>query len=260
VPASALFLSVGNDTGASFVSALELYRSESSTKEAMNEIDQVLSLLGGTEGAIGWIGDAGVVVNQAAAGVEGGLIVLPTDRAAADRIFTNLHNLISLGGAQFGIVVTDVPYGSATITTVDFGDISSLAALAGVPPETLGMAPGMLTGHIELAYSITDQVVVIGSGSEFVKHVLDTTPGTSLASNDRFEALVSRIGPGTGVTFLDIAAIRGSMEGLLPILGASATAEYEESVKPFLAPFDALIASGSFKGDVTTGKVIITVH
>jgi hypothetical protein len=39
----------------------------------------------------------------------------------------------------------------------------------------------------------------------------------------------------------------------------SATATYEQEVKPFLEPFDALIAASSVNGDVASRKVIITV-
>ena len=53
--------------------------------------------------------------------------------------------------------------------------------------------------HVEIAYAVTDQVVVIGSGPGFVKHVLDTTKDTSLASNDRYKSLADRAGTGTGV-------------------------------------------------------------
>ena len=115
------------------------------------------------------------------------------------------------------------------------------------------------TGHVELAYAITDQVVVIGSGPEFVKHVLDTTAATSIASTDRYKALVGRIGNGIGTAFVDIAAIRGLIESALASADPSAVAAYEQDVKPFLAPFDALIASGSVKGDVASSKVIVTV-
>ena len=62
-------------------------------KSLTDSIDQAVGLLGGVDGAIGWIGDAGYVVNQADGGIEAGLVIAPTDRAAADRIFTSLRAL-----------------------------------------------------------------------------------------------------------------------------------------------------------------------
>ena len=259
VPASALLVAVGHDYGASLVGVLNAYRSEPALKSVIDSIDQVTGVLGGPAGAIGWIGDSGLVVNQAAAGIEGGLVIVPTDRAAADRTFTSLRTLISLGGAQAGITVKDEPYGTATITTIDLGDVGSLAGLAGIPPDALGTATALPSGHVELAFAITDQVVAIGSGAEFVKHVLDTTAANSIASTDRFKALNGRVGNGTGIAFVDITAIRGLIESVLASADPSAVSAYEQEVKPFLVPFDALIASGAVKGDVASSKVIVTV-
>ena len=98
------------------------------------------------------------------------------------------------------------------------------------------------TGRVELAYAVTDQVVAIGSGPSFVKHILDTTAATSIASTDRYKALVGRIGNGTGVTFVDIAAIRGLIESAMASRRSDPPSPtYEQEIKPFLAPFDALI-------------------
>jgi len=259
VPASALLVGVGHDVGATLVDTLDLYRSEPSMKSLTDGIDQAAGVLGGVDGAIGWIGDAGYVVNQADGVIEGGLIVVPTDRSAADRTFTSLRTLLSLGAAQAGITVRDEPYAGATITTIDLGDLSGLAGQAGLPTDLFGAGVALPTGHVELAYAVTDQVVVIGSGPGFVKHILDTTSATSIASTDRYKALVGRIGGGTGITFLDIAAIRGLIESAMAGADPSAVSSYEQEVKPFLAPFDALMAASSVKDNVASGKVIITV-
>lgn len=259
VPASALLVAVSHDDGATFARVLNAYRSEPALKSVIDGIDQAAGVLGGTDGAIGWIGDSGIVVNHADAGIEGGLVIVPTDRAGADRTFTSLRTLISLGGAQAGIAVRDEPYAGATITTIDLGDIGARAGQAGIPSDVFGSGSALPSGHVELAYAVTGQIVVIGSDPGFVKHVLDTTAATSLASTDRYKALSGRVGNGVGVAFVDIAAIRGLIESALAGADPSAVAGYEQDVKPYLAPFDALIASGSVKGDVASSKVIVTV-
>jgi hypothetical protein len=258
VPASAVFVSVGHDVGPTLIGALDGYRTEPALKSVVDGIDQAAGFLGGPQAAAGWIGDAGVVVIHPDAGIEGGLVVVPTDRAAADRVFTSLRTLISLGGSQAGITIRDEPYAGATITTIDAGDIAALAALGGLAPGSLGGA-SLPTGHVEIAYAVTDQVVVIGASPGFVKHVLDTTPATSLASTDRFKALTGRVGAGVGTVFVDVAAIRGLIETAMASADPSAVASYEQDVKPFLAPFDALIASTSVKDTVLSSKFIVTV-
>jgi hypothetical protein len=259
VPASALVVGAGQDVGATLIHALDLYRSEPSMKSLTDAIEQGLGVVGGADGAVGWIGDAGYVVNQADGVVEGGVVMVPTDQAAAVRTFTGLRTLLALGGAPAGLSITDEPYAGTTITTIDLGDLAALADRAGIPPEMLGTGVTLPSGHVQLAYAVADQVVVIGSGPAFVKHVLDTTPGTSLASTDRYKALASRIGDGTGLVYVDISAIRGLLESALAGAAPSAVSRYQQDVQPFLAPFDALIEASSISGDVAAGKVIVTV-
>jgi hypothetical protein len=258
VPAGAIVLSISHDYGKGILKVLDTYRSDATLKPTVDGIDQALGVLGGTDAAVGWIGDVAITVTRTDTGVEGGLIIAPTDQPAAARLFTSLRTMLALGGSAAGVTVRDEEYAGSTITIVDLGDIESLAALGGVSPEMLG-TQGLPTGHIELAYAITDQVVVIGSGPGFVKHVLDTTAATSIASNDRYKALVSRVGQGSGIGFVDLAAIRELLESAMVNAGASDRADYEQNVKPFLEPLDALISSNSVKGDIVRSRVIVTV-
>jgi hypothetical protein len=126
----------------------------------------------------------------------------------------------------------------------------------------LPVAPGGLpAGNVEIAYAATDEVVVIGSSPDFVKHVLDAGAGDSLADSSRYQDLVGRVGAEhTGVTFVDITAIRTLAEGMLADLPAEARAEYDESVKPFLAPFDAMIGAGATSPELEQQHVVVTVH
>lgn len=259
IPATALVAAVVHDYGASLASSLKAYGADPSMKPALDQIDSALAAFGGLDGALGWIGDTGIVVNNADDGVEAGLVIQPTDRAAAERLLTSLRTLVAVGGSQAGITINDEPYAGATITTVDLGDIGTLLGAAGVTPAMLGPNVQLPTGRVELSYAVTDQVVVFGSGPAFVKHVLDTTPASSLGSNDRYKSLVDRVGSGTGTAFVDIAAIRALGEAALTALEPSAMSGYTRDVQPFLAPFDALITSGSVGNDLSTGKFIITV-
>jgi hypothetical protein len=259
VPTGALVFGVGHDVGATLIQMLDLYRSQPSMKSLIDGIDQAVGLLGGVDAAMGWIGDAGYVVTQSDGAIEAGLLISPKDRAAADRIFSSLRTLLAVGGSQVGITIRDEAYAGTTITTVDLGDLAGLLSQAGVQPNQLGLGMGLPTGHVEVSFALTDQVVAIGSGPAFVKHILDTTQATSIASTDRYKSLAGRIGNGTGVTFVDVAAIRGLIESAVAGAAPSAMTTYEQEVKPFLAPFDALIASSSVNGNVSSGKFIITV-
>jgi hypothetical protein len=155
----------------------------------------------------------------------------------------------------FFYTVHDETYNGTTITTVDAGDLSKLTQMAG-PDAAL-----LPTGHLEISYAITDQVVVLGSGPGFVKHVLDTTKDTSLASNARYQTLASRAGAGTGTNFVDLTAIRGLVEKYAQDskVDPAALAKYETDVKPFLAPFDALFVSATTGSAGSKSSVYLTV-
>ena len=259
VPVTALAALIARDYGKGVAAALDTYRTSSDFKPMMDQVDQIAGLLGGVDGAIGWIGDTAIVVNQASDSLDGGLIIQPTDRAKAEQVLTSLRNLAALGGGPAGITVTDESYAGATITTVDLGEIESLLGSATAGASVFGR-PGVLpAGHVQLAYAITDQVVVLGAGPGFVKHVLDTTATSSLGASDRYRSLINRVGSGTGSMFVDLAAIRALAESSLGSLPQDAGAQYNAEIQPYLAPFDALVTSGSVKDDLSLGKVLITV-
>jgi hypothetical protein len=107
------------------------------------------------------------------------------------------------------------------------------------PPEALEFFGGA-DAHVQLSWAVTDDLVVIGLGPEFVKHVLDTDPSTSLAENDRFSSVIDRTGKdNAGLTFVDVTAIRAVIEEL-PYRELTELDRYEREVKPFLEPFDVL--------------------
>jgi hypothetical protein len=258
VPVNAVALSISHDYGRGLLDTLETYRGEPELAEIVGALDEAIGFLGGPDAAIGWIGDLGITVTRTADSLEGGLIVAPTDSAAAGRLFTSLRTLISLGGGSMGIEVRDEEYAGATITTIDLGDLNDLIGQAGVPTDMLGVEPPI--GRVELAYAVTDELIILGSGPGFVRSVLDTTPETSLASTDRYKQLIERAGPGSGVAFADITAIRELFETALAANEPADVATYEREIKPFLEPLDALVATAAVDGDLNRSTTIITVR
>ena len=252
IPSTAIATSISNDLGKTIDQALTLYASQPAYKDMLDQVDKALGLVGGRAGAIGWIGDTALVVNDAGGTLEGGIVIDPTDKAAAERLSAALQAVVGLGGASQGITVHDESYNGTTITIVDLGDASKLSGGAD------SMVIPLPTGHIEIAYAVTDDVVVIGSGPAFVKHVLDTTEATSLATDPQYKRLADRVGPGTASAFVDLAAVRGLAEKAMAGGGQSGS-KYDTDVKPFLIPFDALYASNSTSSDLNKSTVIITV-
>jgi len=263
-PASALAMFAGNDYGDILKKTFALYRKEPSMAEAFKQIDDAAGIIGGLDVAVGWMGDSGVVIAKTGDTVEGGIISIPADAAAGKQLLTQIKSFIALGGAKAGVSTRDETYNGQTITIVDLGSLENLSmmagALGGLPLGTSAPPPGDAGTHVELAYVATDQVVVIGSSPDFVKHALDAGAGASLAKDPRFQGLLGRVdAQHSAVVFVDVAGVRAMLEGEMAKASAEERAKYEQDVKPFLAPFDALIGTGSVGSTVDQSHYVITV-
>jgi hypothetical protein len=259
-PSSTVALLAGNDYGRSLLDWVELYRSEPALADAFTQIDQAAGMLGGLEALLSWMGDTGVVIAKSGDSVEGGLVSVPADASGGRQLLTTIRSFLQLGGAQAGVTVRDEQYLGQTITVIDLGDLRDLAAMAGGMGSLPTDPSSLPEGRVQIAYVATDQVIAIGSSPDFVKHVLDAGAGASLADDARFKDLLGRVdAEQTGVTFVDVAAIRGLAEGAMSSATDQQRAEYEESIKPFLTPFDALISTGAINGELAEMHTLITV-
>jgi len=255
IPASAIAVAVTHDYGATLQQGIDLYKSQPCFKAAFAQLETSADLAGGLDAILGWIGDTAIVVNGTDPLPEAGLVVKATDSEDAAKLLTSLKGLVSLGGAQQGISVREEDHDGTKIVIVSAGAIDKLAGSAMGTTSPVALP----SGNVELAWAVKDDLVVIGSGPGFVKHVLDTTDGTSLASDSRYKSLAGRVGDGTGITFVDLTEIRERTEGLIATHDPSALKTYETEIKPFLVPFDAFVASGSVAGDLDHSDAIITV-
>ena len=261
-PPSTLALLAGNDYGTTLSEWVELYRNDPALKDSVAQIDQVAGMLGGIGAIVGWMGDTGVVVDQAGDSVEGGLVTIPADAAKGQQLLTSLRTFLQMGGSSSGITVTEETYNGQTITIVDLGDLSGLAGMAGAlgGTELPAQPSGLPETDVRIAYVANDQVVAIGSSVDFIKHVIDAGAGASLADDARYQDLLRRVDEQhTGVTFVDLTAVRGMVEGAMADATAADKAEYEESVKPFLTPLDALMATTALGDGTNQTHSVITV-
>jgi hypothetical protein len=259
-PPSTVALLAGNDYGRSLLDWIDLYRSEPALADAFAQIDQAAGMLGGLEALLSWMGDTGVVIAPSGDSVEGGLVSVPADASGGRQLLTTIRSFLQLGGAQAGVTIRDEQYLGETITVIDLGDLRDLAAMVGGMGSLPTDPSSLPEGRAQIAFVATDEVIAIGSSADFIKHVLDAGAGASLADDARFKALLGRVdGENTGVTFIDIAAIRGLAEGAMSDATAQERAEYEKSIKPFLTPFDALISTGEVGGELAETHTLITV-
>jgi hypothetical protein len=245
VPANTLLVVDIHDAGTQLGEFIDSVRTNPEMAGAFQEIETAVAILGGFDGLIGWIGDAGFVVAGNGDDLGGGLVVTATDEAAAERFASTLGGLLAIGGAQLGVEIREEDYNGTTITFID----------ASVAVEDGGLA----TDVPEIGWAVAGDVVVIGVGEPFIKAVIDTTPDASLASTDRYAALADRVGrENISSAWVDVVGLRALVESM----GAEAPgglAEYERDVKPYLEPFDALVGASVAGDGVDRTTIILSV-
>ena len=257
LPGSTLAVVEAHDVGKAINAAVSAARAIPEYREGLDELTKALEPVGGLDSFTSWIGDAALVVTKNGSSYAGGLVVALPDAAsasAAQAKLASLRNLATLAGSG-AIKVSDAEYAGATITTLDVGDLSGLAP-SGSSPSPL---PRDLLGgaRLALSYTIHGGLVVLGIGGDtFVKSVLDTTAGTSLADQPRYRTAVDRAdGSNVAQDYLDVRAILDAVEAELP---ASRKADYVANVKPYLDPIQA-IAVSSKSGDPYRARFVLTV-
>jgi hypothetical protein len=249
-PPGTIFYAESHDIGPALNALLERLRKMPDLREPFKQIDAAVGVAGGFDGLFGWWGDAAVAISKGTDGsIGGGLLIQPTDAAAAKRTFDTLRSFLLLAGGNSGIELRDVDHGGATITVIDF---SAAAKSSGQLPAGV---------KAELAYTVTNDVVVIGYGEAFVASVLDAGPGPSLADDSRFTELVSRAGQeNIGLSFINIRAIRELVEPLVKdLVPADKWAFYEKEIRPYVLPFDAIASGVRVDGDLDRLTQIVTV-
>ncbi len=248
IPATTLLVASQHDVGPTLAAILGKFRPLPETKDFFAQLDRSLSLVGGFDAVFGWWGDSALVVAKLDDGtVGGGLVIKPSDTAAANRLLTSLSGFVSLGGASAGVTTRTVDHNGTKVTIVD---ASQAAGMSSLPPGY----------KAEIAWASNADIAVIGYGESFVNAVLDAGPGHSLADDARFKGLLDRVGAeNIALTFVDIKSIRTLVE---PIIQATAPADvwsqYTGHLQPFLQPIDALIATGRKDGSNDRGVTIIT--
>ncbi len=252
VPAKTIVYLDSHDVGPALTAILAKFRALPEAKAAFAQFDQAMSILGGSDAVFGWWGDTAVVVSQLDDGtIGGGLVVHPRDAAAADRLLTTLNGFVALGGGSAGVTTRTEDHNGTKITVID------LSAMPGMSNAVL--PPGYKP---EFAWASNADVAVMGYGRSFVAAVLDAGPGKSLADDSRFKALLGDVGADNlGMSFFDIAAIRGSVEPLAQAaVPADQWAYYVREIQPYLKPLDAAISNVRKDGGLDRSTNMLTAR
>jgi hypothetical protein len=199
VPASTVAILDIHSIGEIATSVLDNLSAQSAPSALRDQIKNVKSAIAGF-GGLDWLGDGAVVVTKNGSTFDGGLVVQTTDAGTASDKVGLLKTLVGASGGS-GVSTQDETYNGVTITTYQVGE------------------SGLESG------------IIAGTDSSFVKSVIDTTAGSSLASSDTYKTALAAAGTSNaGSAYIDVPT-------LVAALGAELSASdpsYDANIKPYL--------------------------
>ena len=241
LPADTIVALEGHTIGEYITTFIANLKSSPEAKASIEKLEEQAAMVGGLESFYSWIGDATVVVAGSGTDFDGGLVIKATDDAVLTGKVASIRNLLALAGSSTGITLSDQPYGDGTITTIDLGDAGDSIS------EDIG----------KLAYNQQRGLLVIGLET-FVKSVVDTKAGSSLADQPRYRAAVDRVGEANlGQAFVDVSALVAAASSVGVPQAERAT--FDREYLPYLRPFSALATAGH-AGDPLRSRTILIVQ
>jgi hypothetical protein len=217
-----------------------------------SSLEGALRLLGGIDGLVGWISELAVVVDGTAGSPTAGLVATSSDPTASQALFTQLEVAAQLAGADPSTTEVD----GTRIVTVE---VSRLAGLLGgiEVPGLGGQLPLPGDASLTLSWAVDGDLVIIGTGADFVRSVITTTADASLAANESFKDLIGEAGSSNAALgWVDIAGAVGLADaaGLTDSIDGYAT-----EIAPYVAPLEAALGTFVVGGTVDRSTVVLSV-
>ena len=205
------------------------------------DISQVEQLLGtAPQDYFDFIDDAAIAVTSTGGRYGGGLIATVDDENVARTRVERLLSVVRLAGVAGGVTIEEQQHGDATITVIK---------VAG-GPFTGGESPS-------IAVAVTGGRLYLGV-DDFVVAAIDRAAADSLASAPRLQAALAAAGTeNAGVAYVNLAALRGLFEGMLPV---ETRTEYDTEVKPFVEPITHFVVVNRTEGGINVGHAFLYVE
>jgi hypothetical protein len=171
----------------------------------------------------------------------GGLVATINDEAVARVRIERIVSAVRLAaGASGGITVEEQQHGDATITVINLG--SALVPGTSIPSLAVTVAGGRLYIGVD----------------DFVTRALDQTEADSLAAAPRLQSALSATSrENAALVYVDLAALRGFVEGMIP---SDERSKYDSEFKPFVEPITQLVLVGRNEQGIYSSNVFLYVE
>jgi hypothetical protein len=187
LPGSTVLVTEVHGLGKTLTTALSAVQKQMPNDSSLGQIQNALGLVGGLD----WIGDASVVVTKNGSIYDGGVVVEATDATTAGAKVALLHNMLALAGSSLNTTSRDETYKGVNITLIH---------VASTPDSTVG--------GLDIAVAAKDKLIVAGVDDAFVKAVIDTGSGSSLASQSDYSNVMNAVGSNNSQSlYLNIPAL-----------------------------------------------------
>lgn len=254
VPADVVYYSEGGNLGASLAAVIgPIKEAAAATPGGEEQVGTIEAALGADlEDLVSWIGDGALAIGFDGAEAYGGMVLVPTDRDAADRRLSQLASFASLAALDpsTGVAVEESEVESVTVTTIRWSDPSAMPDPMLPVPET-----------VAIQYALTDDRAIIGVGESFVERILTLDGADALTSVDRFSSSLDALGgsSNTAVAWLDLTGVREAIETAVGSEIEMFAGDYESKVKPWLVPLDRFVSVTRLEDDVLVQRTALLV-
>ena len=249
LPADTLAFAELHGAGIAAGNGLAALRTDPTFSGPLSQVDGALTILGGADQLVGWVDDLGIVVVPDGSTVAGGVILMAADDATASAKADQIRGVLSVAGLSGGFTTHDTTVNGTTVTTVDLGDVSTLLQSAGTGLD-------VPSGHLVLSLAAHGSAVIIGSET-FAGRILQEQTAGALADQASYRHALDKVAAkNVGQLYLGATAALSLAENAMP---GTQRPQFEDSVKPYVEPFDVILATVSMDNGAVRFRLVATV-
>jgi len=256
VPADVLYYAEAGNLGTTLAAVIgPIKEAVAGIPAGAEQVAMIEAALGADlEELVSWIDHGAMAFGFDGSQPSGGMVLVPSDMAAAERRLGQLGSFAGLAALDpsMGISVEETEVGSTSVTTIRWED----------PNATPGSMLPIPTGLV-VQYAVTDDRAIIGLGDAFVGRVLDLAPADALASVARFSESVDAFGgaSNTGVVWLDLTGVREAIETAMATEFEAMDPDgmYDSMIRPWLLPLDRIVSVTRLEGDLLVQRGALLV-
>lgn len=251
LPADTAALVDVHGAGIALQNALAQLRGNPSLGPSLGQIDSSLALLGGAGSLVGWIDDVGIVVEPDGTSVTGGIVLLAADEATATAKADQIRGFLTLAGLGGQADIRETTIAGTKVTTVGLGNLRELLKASGAKINL------PVDFNLALSFASKDKALIIGAGEGFVRSILETTSGASLADSAGYKHAIGRSSAeNLGQIYVGATSVLALVETAIP---EADRPRFTSDFEPYLGPFEAIVVTTTTDQGRTHVRFVATV-